>query len=246
MEKAMSERINRASVLIAGELTGTKSAGRGIAKAESRTVETKAAICDRYPRFRRLAWILGFCFLLSVLCFVFRAPLLTGLAEAWIVNEPVILGGGLENRPFAAARLFRAGVAPQVLYMNVQLGPAEELGVVMTESEATRRILLSNGVPELSMTAIGNSVSSTYDESRAVREWVEKTGAKSVVIPTDLFHSRRVRWLFRKQLQCTPAQTYVQAVDPIRYQRTNWWQREEGLIAFQNELIKSVYYRLKY
>ena len=205
------------------------------------------------PRLRRLAWVLGFCFLLFAFCFLFRAPLLIGLARAWVVNEPVtkadaivVLGGGLENRPFAAAKLFREGVAPQVLYMNVQLGPAEELGVVVTECEATRRILLSNGVPDASMTMIGNAVSSTYDESRAVRDWVEKSGAKSVLIATDLFHTRRVRWLFEKQLRGTPTQIHVQSIDPIRYRMTNWWQREEGLIAFQNEMLKLAYYRLKY
>lgn len=203
--------------------------------------------------FRRLAWIAGFCFLLFALCFLFRAPLLIGLASAWVVNEPVakadaivILGGGLENRPFAAAKLFHDGVAPQVLYMNVKLNPAEELGVVISESEATRRILLSNGVPEIAMTAIGNSVASTYDESRAVQEWVKQAGAKTVLIPTDLFHTRRVRWLFEKQLQGTSTQVYVQAIDPIRYRLTNWWQHEEGLVSFQNEGVKLVYYRLKY
>jgi hypothetical protein len=26
----------------------------------------------------------------------------------------------------------------------------------------------------------------------------------------------------------------------------HWWQREEGLIAFQNEVVKSIYYHFKY
>jgi uncharacterized SAM-binding protein YcdF (DUF218 family) len=144
---------------------------------------------------------LGLCFVagcaLLLAGYVFRAPLLTGLAEAWVVNEPVtkadaivILGGGLENRPFAAAKLFHDGVAPQVLYMDVQPGPAEELGVSLPEKEQTRRILSSNSVPETAMTVIGAGVSSTFDESRAVRAWLEKAGAKSIVIPTDPFHTR--------------------------------------------------------
>jgi hypothetical protein len=59
------------------------------------------------------------CALLLVL-YVFRAPWLTSVAQAWVVNEPttkadaiVVLGGGLENRPFAAAKLFHDGVAPE-------------------------------------------------------------------------------------------------------------------------------------
>jgi len=190
---------------------------------------------------------------LLLVCYIFRAPLLTGLAEAWVVNDPmakadaiVILGGGIENRPFAAARLFHDGVAPQILYMDVKLNAAEELGVTLSEKEETRRILLSNNVPETAITLIGSSVGSTYDESRAVRAWLEKSGAKSIVIPTDVFHTRRARWVFRKELRGTKTQIHVVAVDPRRYKINDWWRHEEGVIAFQNEIIKSIYYWFKY
>jgi uncharacterized SAM-binding protein YcdF (DUF218 family) len=185
--------------------------------------------------------------------YVFRAPLLTGLARAWVVNEPttkadaiVILGGGLENRPFAAARLFHDGVAPRILYMNTRTGPAEESGVALSERELTRRILLSNNVPESAMLAIGSHVASTYDESRAVRAWAMQTGATSIVITTDLFHTRRAMWIFRRELRDTPVKIYVAAVDPVRYKINDWWRNESGLIDFQNEIIKSIYYRFEY
>ena len=52
---------------------------------------------------------------LLAVAFVFRAPLLRGLADVWIATEPmveadaiVILGGGLETRPFEAAKLAHA------------------------------------------------------------------------------------------------------------------------------------------
>jgi uncharacterized SAM-binding protein YcdF (DUF218 family) len=202
---------------------------------------------------RRLAWAFGIgCALLLVAC-VFRAPLLTGLAEAWVVNDPaakadaiVILGGGLENRPFAAAKLFHDGVAPQILYMDVRLSPPEELGITPPEKEQTRRILLSNGVPETAMTVIGTNVASTYDESRAVRAWIEKSGAKTIIIPTDPFHTRRVHWIFSKELRDTKAQIHVVAIKPLRYGIEDWWRHEEGVIAFQNEVIKYLYYRIEY
>ena len=188
-----------------------------------------------------------------VVGYVFRAPLLTSLARTWVVNEQVtsadaivILGGGPENRPFAAARLFHAGVAPLILYMDVKPGPAEMLGVVPTEEEQTRRILLSNSVPESALCMIGTNVASTYDESCAVRNWAKQTGAKSIVITTDLFHTRRARWIFRKELRDTDVRVYLSAVNARDYGVTNWWQQEPGIIDFQNEIIKSIYYRLKY
>jgi uncharacterized SAM-binding protein YcdF (DUF218 family) len=202
---------------------------------------------------RWLACLLAALGALVVAGYVFRAPLLSGLARAWVVNEPaaradaiVILGGGVENRPFAAAKLFHDGVAPKVLYMDVKLGPAEELGVVPTEAEQTRRILLGNNVPESALLAVGTNIASTYDESRAVRAWAKLTGATSIVITTDPFHTRRARWIFRHELRDTPVKIYVVAVDPVRYKIKDWWRNEEGLIQFQNEVIKSVYYWVKY
>jgi uncharacterized SAM-binding protein YcdF (DUF218 family) len=205
------------------------------------------------PIIRRLAWTFGIGCALLLAGYVFRVPLLTGLAGAWVVNDPVakadaivILGGGLENRPFAAAKLFHDGVAPRILYMNVRLSPAEELRVSLPEKEQTHRILLSNNVPETAMTVIGTNVANTYDESRAVRAWIEKSGAKSIIIPTDPFHTRRVRWVFSKELRDTKTQIHVVAIKPLRYRIEDWWRHEEGLIAFQNEWIKLPFYWLKY
>ena len=202
---------------------------------------------------RRLAWLLAFGCALLLICFVFRAPLLTGVAQAWVVNEPtphadaiVVLGGGLENRPFAAARLFHDGVAPRILFMDVKLSPAEEIGVTSAEGEVTHRVLLSKGVPDTAMTMIGSSVGSTYDESKAVQAWMEKSGTKSIIIPTDVFHTRRVRWVFGRELRNTKAEIHVVAIDPLRYKINDWWLHEEGVLAFQNEFLKFVYYRFKY
>lgn len=206
------------------------------------------------PRFfRRLVWVLVIAACLVVVAYVFRAPLFTGLAEAWVINQPVskadaivILGGGLEDRPFAAAKLFHEEMAPRILYMNVRLNPAEEMGIIPSEKEQTRRILLSNGVPETALVLLGANVASTFDESRAVRAWVEKSGAKSVIITTDLFHTRRARWIFRRELRGTKTEIQVEAVKPVRYQIDDWWRHEEGVIAFQNEVVKYVYYRFTY
>ena len=210
-----------------------------------------SAFQNRWPR--RLAWALGIGILLLLGGYLFRAPLLTGLADAWVVNDPVtkadaivIPGGGLENRPFAAAKLFHDGVAPRILYMNVRLSPAEAMGITLPEKELTRRILLSNNVPETAMTGIGTNVASTYDESRAVRAWIETSGAKSIVIATDPFHTRRARWVFGKELRGTKTQIHVVPVNPVSYRVDDWWRHEEGWLAFQNEVIKYIYYRVKY
>ncbi len=219
------------------------------------TVHQPATIAvKRHPRLRQFAWVLAFVCTLLLTCYVFRAPLLTGVAEAWVVNDPaakadaiVVLGGKPELRPFEAAKLYQAGVAPRILYMDVKLNPATEQGLMPSEREITRRVLLSKHVPEAAITVVGNGVASTYDESLAVRAWLSTNNSvKSILITTDLSHTRRARWIFRRELDGTGVQVHVHAIQLPQYGVTNWWRHEDGLIAFQTEFLKFAYYRLKY
>lgn len=204
-------------------------------------------------RFRRLAVSLVVVCALLACAWWLRAPLLSGFASDWVVDEPlakadaiVIPGGRPDLRAVEAARLYQQGLAPRILYMDVRLSPSSELGIIPSEREQTRRLLLSNNVPESAMTAIGHAVVNTYDESMAVRDWMASSGLHSVIITTDLSHTRRVRWLFKKELKGMSAEIRVHAIQPKEYSVTNWWQHEEGLIAFQNEFLKDIYYHLKY
>jgi uncharacterized SAM-binding protein YcdF (DUF218 family) len=184
---------------------------------------------------------------------VFRAPLLTGLAHAWIVDQPlhpadaiILLGGGMETRPFAAARLYREGHAPKILVMKPRPGPTTKLGLTVAEADIAQKILLQQGVPETAIVFPTEEVTSTYEESLAVRNWAATNQVKTIIIPTDIFHTRRVNWLFHTVLEDSPVEIQVTAVPPQEYAATNWWQHEEGLIAFQNEVIKYAFYRMKY
>jgi uncharacterized SAM-binding protein YcdF (DUF218 family) len=202
---------------------------------------------------RRFAWTgsIGLLFLLGG--YFFRAPLLTGLAEAWVVDEPlthadviVIPGGRPDLRAPEAARLYHQGYAPRILHMNIQRCPLVDMGILPSEMEVTRKVLLSNNVPEPAIVAIGKEVADTYDESCAVRAWVQENGAKSVIVVTDLANTRRVHWIFTKELKGTGAQVRVRAVQPVEYGINDWWRHEEGVSAFQSEFVKYVFYRCKY
>jgi uncharacterized SAM-binding protein YcdF (DUF218 family) len=171
-----------------------------------------------------------------------------------VVNDPgakadaiVVLGGKPELRPFEAARLYQEGVAPRILYMDVKHNPALEQGGMLSDREFTRRVLLSSGVPATAMVAVGDGVANTYDESLAVRAWLAtNTSAKTILIATDLSHTRRARWIFRKELKGTGVQVHIHAIEPREYSVTNWWRHEEGLIAFETEFLKDIYYHVKY
>jgi uncharacterized SAM-binding protein YcdF (DUF218 family) len=206
------------------------------------------------PRRRRLLLaLLAFCFLLSAF-YIFRARLFAGMAKAWIVNEPVahadaivVLGGGPETRPFAAARLYHEGFAPRLLITNTKARPSTaSLGSTYGDAEYIRQMLLKLDVPASNIVVVGPDNTSTYEESVAIRDWVQTHAAKVVIIPTDSFHTRRVRWLFGKQLSRVGARVIVEAVPVREYADADWWRHGNGVTAFQNEIIKYLYYRIKY
>ncbi len=204
-------------------------------------------------RLRRCFACVFLLLLVGLAGFIFRAPLLRNVAAMWIVTSPpvkadavVVLGGGIDSRPFAAARYYREGWASNVIIMNVQLGPADELGLRVPESQMIRRVLTNQGVPESALIEVGQGVASSRDEAEALREWALKSKPKTILIPTDSFHTRRVNWFFNRRLKDTGAHVQTIAADPPRFDATNWWRHENTLISFQNEVVKTLLYRWKY
>ena len=105
-------------------------------------------------RARRLVIVVLVLVCLSWLAWIERAPLLRGAANLWIVSDPitpadvaVVLGGGLEVRPFAAADLYRKGLVKKVLVSQVAEERVVKIGVARGHTETNRQILLNQGVP---------------------------------------------------------------------------------------------------
>jgi hypothetical protein len=151
-------------------------------------------------------------------------------------------------RPIAAADLYKRGLSHQVLVANAFMGPGrrEALNLLPSDADLNREVLLKHGVPLTDIAEFGDQVSSTYEEARAILAWAKISGAKSVIIPIDVFSTRRVRWIFNHELAPAGIRVIVRAVTPDDYSVDDWWQHEKGLINFQNEVIKFIYYRLKY
>jgi uncharacterized SAM-binding protein YcdF (DUF218 family) len=209
---------------------------------------------DHKPSRLRQAAIALLIFLgLAMAAYVFRKPLLTGYANWWVINEPVqkadailVLGGGLQYRTFAAANLYHAGAAPRILISSAEPSPTDELGLTIKESDLMRQVLLKQRVPASAISMIGSNVTSTVEETLALRAWALTNHAKRVLIPTEQPYTRRTQYIFRKNRAGSGAEPVIAAIIPRKYQTTNWWGSEEGLIAYQNEFLKYLLYRWKY
>ena len=189
---------------------------------------------------------------LGVAAWFAREPLLRGAADVWIVSDPAapadavaIFGGGIEDRPFAAAAYYRQGLVEKILLSNVGPSRATRLGALEAHVQANREVLLRLGVPEGAIEVFGTDLANTRDEVLALREWAERTGAHSIIVPTEIFSTRRLHWMLHHSF-AADMDIRVPALDPGGYRRDDWWKHEGGLINFQNEVLKYFYYRLNY
>jgi uncharacterized SAM-binding protein YcdF (DUF218 family) len=206
-----------------------------------------------WPRKRaRFAFLLVILVTGALMCFNYEAVIQYS-AEQWVVSDDIhpadaiaILGGGLNSRPFAAAEDYRNGLAPKILVANVRLNRSEALGVFPSHSAMNRAVLIRLGVPESDIETFGIEVSTTYEEAQALRDWAIRTHPASVIVPTEGFASRRVRWTLTQALAGTGTVVQLQALDRPAHYHAGWWKTDQGLIAFNNEVIKYLYYRYRY
>jgi hypothetical protein len=190
---------------------------------------------------------------LAGLAWAERAPLLRGMADLWIVSDAltpadvaVVLGGGLDTRPFEAAELYHNGLVKKVLVSQVGDGRAVAIGAELGHTEANRQVLLKLGVPADAIETFGSLNRNTKEEALALLEWTQRHATQAVIIPVGLFEGRRVRWAFRHEFAGQPVRIEIVSFDPPQYTRANWWTADLGIISFQNEILKFIYYRLKY
>jgi uncharacterized SAM-binding protein YcdF (DUF218 family) len=194
--------------------------------------------------------------LLAVSAFVFRARLLTGAADFLIVDDAplrpadliFIFNGDDNSRPFHAAGLYRQGLAPRIAIARVQSTPAENLGLVPNETDISVQVMEKQGVPSdrIVVLPVEGGVASTFDEAVALRAYVEANDIRRIILVTSAFHTRRARWIVDRELAGLPVELEMAAVPYGTFDAADWWKSEEGLVTFNNETIKLVYYYWKY
>jgi uncharacterized SAM-binding protein YcdF (DUF218 family) len=180
-----------------------------------------------------------------------RLRFLQAAADIWIVSDritpsdaAVVLGGGLETRPFAAADLYRRALVRRVLVSNVMPDPTDVLGVTEDHTHANIRVLQKLGVPLSAIVTFGKDNDSTEDEARSLRAWASRNRAISFIIPTEIFSTRRTGYTFRRELG-PGVRVEVMPLEPRQYHRVAWWRKKDGVVSFEEELVKYVYYLVR-
>jgi uncharacterized SAM-binding protein YcdF (DUF218 family) len=192
----------------------------------------------RSSRIWLYGWALSLLFIFVVVAIAWanRVSLLQSAAAYWIVSDAegpadaiAILGGGVETRPFAAALYYHDGLAHKILVSNVRIRKVEALGVLPLHADLNRAVLIKLGVPEADIELFGKNLSNTYEEVLALRRWALFNKAHSIIVPTEIFPSRRVRWIFNREFAGTTASLRIIALDDPDFSRYDWWRTKVAL-----------------
>jgi uncharacterized SAM-binding protein YcdF (DUF218 family) len=229
-----------------GETTISATHSRDLSKTRR-----QGAVATRLRRY--FAVVLVF----TALCagvWIEREALLRSAADLWIVSDSitpadavVVLGGGVDVRPFVAADLYAKGLVKKILISEVDDERSVGIGAQPGHTELNRRVLLRLDVPESAIETFGHANKNTEEEAVALKSWAKRNKPSVLIIPTEIFSARRVRWMFRNEFGGTAVRIEVPSFDPPKgYSRAGWWKTADGVVAFQNEVLKYLYYRLNY
>ena len=173
------------------------------------------------------------------------------MARFLTVRDPVqradfifVLGGEPFVRPRHAAALYRRGVAPRVVVPREEVTPVMEMGLVPGGTEVVAEVLRRSGVPDSAIVVLESQggATSTADEARLLRGYLERTGARRVVAVTEEYHSRRARWVLRRRTAGLPVDVRLSPAASRDFGESDWWRHEKGLITYVNEYIKFAFY----
>jgi uncharacterized SAM-binding protein YcdF (DUF218 family) len=189
---------------------------------------------------------------LGASAWVGRDWLLRSAADLWIVSDPIgsadavaVFGGGLADRPLAAAEYYRQGLVKKVLVSNGRQSPAEKLDARTSEVSLTEGVLVNLGVPASAIETFGTDLGNTYQEALALQVWAERNNVRSIIVPTEIFSARRVRWMLHRAFGSGFAIRVI-ALDLPQFRRDDWWRHRHGIAAFRTEILKYTLYRLSY
>lgn len=212
----------------------------------------------------RIRWLLRWT-LRALFLTVLGGFLLVWLAPSWVlppvadfldVSESphptdyvMVLNGDWNIRPFAAAAIYRVGLAREVLLTTqratLESGAVQD-GRIPSELEITLRVLRARGVPDEAVRVLPAAIASTHDEARALADFLADRPDATVAVVTNSFHTRRARWIFRRALGDKLSNVSFVGVPRDRVDAQTWWRSSEGCKIYLSEYGKFLYYWVRY
>jgi uncharacterized SAM-binding protein YcdF (DUF218 family) len=180
------------------------------------------------------------------------ASLFRGVASFLIVEDPlepaaaiVALGGHLPFREMEAAKLYRAGWAPEVVIVRgarrEEWKALHDLGVELTEAwELSREVLIRQGVQTSAILVVEEEAEGTLEEFQAIVRAL-KPENRPVILVTSKYHTRRARLTWNYVTQGR-SKAIVRAAGQDPFDPTRWWRERRFALAVVREYLGLVNY----
>lgn len=204
------------------------------------------------PRRKRRRWkVAGSLTCLLVLLYIFRSPVLSA-AALWldVTEQPspceyvMVLGGCTDTRPFYAAALIRAGYAQSALVPAAVSD--DESAAESVSANLVEQVLLHEGIPKSSVERLQQPCRSTFDEARSLAAFLRVHPNATVIVLTTDYHTRRARWIFRRELGDASTRVRYVGVPAEDFDAHNWWKSRDGFVMYFSEYVKCLYYWVHY
>lgn len=187
--------------------------------------------------------------LLAGCLYLARVPVLTAMADYLAVQDDlqpadvIQIMAGEDHRTEYAIRLYELGYGKQLFFTGGWCTAHQ-----YDHGEHGRALAMARGVSAQAILTDSSVVTSTYSEIVRLKELAlaSPQPIRSVIIVSDAYHMRRVRWTARHVLgQSVLAQVASVPVEDSPFPRA-WWTSELSRRYVIDEYLKLAYYRLRY
>lgn len=154
----------------------------------------------------------------------------------------VSLGGDGGSRVLTVADLYASGFAPRILLTGIDSGDA---GARAAFLEWRVALLAERGVPRSAL-LLDSTASNSWEEGRNVRQLMEREGWRGVLVVSDPPHLRRLSWVWSRAFEGSGIEFRLIPSALPSWDACNWWRDEKSAQFVLMELVKLVYYGLRY
>ncbi|MCU0641634.1 MAG: YdcF family protein [Candidatus Margulisbacteria bacterium] len=195
---------------------------------------------------KRLAGFLLTLFILALGIYLTQPYFLPFLADHLVVRDSldradliiVLSGDNNGERVAEAVGLYKAGYAPRLLMSG---GP---LAWHLTAAQWMKKQAVESGVPAAAISLQAESRSTLEDAIFSLPQ-VKESGARSVILVTSPYHSRRAAVVFRKVFAPAGIRVISYPCRRSEFNPDRWWTRHEDTGFVVWEYVANVLYFFK-
>lgn len=167
-----------------------------------------------------------------------RHPIFRFAAESWVMEDPLEKADVLmvlsddnfyADRATRAAELFREGKAPWVVASGRRLRPSAGIAELMEHD------LVERGVPKDRILRFAQDGDSSREEAEALAKLAKTKKWRKTIIVTSNYHTRRVRYVFRRVFP-QDIEIRVAGARDGDFDPENWWEKRKSIKLFMREI----------